>query len=375
MDDAGVSDSVPASVLRELAGGGDALSSWWTVAALGLVAVATAVAAVRRRRATRRARTWPLWSTVAATGALVSLLAVNCVVGYVPNVSAARTTLSSWGLVPPPRLSHGVPAARAAAAGTGAVRAVRVPVDGDLHMPSELTWVYTPPGYDPHGARRYPVVYLVHGSPGHSGDWFAAGQVGHVMDVLLAHHLVRPMIVVAPDVNGVGRGGRDTECLDSSRGGSQVETYLDDVLVPWVDAHYATHADWRHRTVGGFSSGAFCALDQGLRHPDLFGTILAIGPYGDPGSGGRAMLGGGAAWAAHAPSRYLPTVPLPHRMAVFLDSGGRMRTEERRARTLADLLAARGQDVETRTEPGEGHTWRMARAAVPFALVFASRHG
>ncbi|MBO9555927.1 alpha/beta hydrolase-fold protein [Cellulomonas sp.] len=368
-------DTVPASVLRELAGGGDALSSWWTVVALGLLAVATALAAVRRRRAPLRARTWPLWSTVAATGALMSLLAVNCVVGYVPDVSAARTTLSSWGLLPPPHLAHGKPSARAAGAGTGAVRAVRVPVDRDLRMPPSLTWVYTPPGYDPQGTRRYPVVYLVHGSPGRSGDWFAAGQVPRVMDVLLAHHLVRPMIVIAPDVNGVGRGGRDTECLNSAHGGSQVETYLDDVLVPWVDAHYATRADWRHRTVGGFSSGAFCALDQGLRHPDLFGTILAIGPYGDPGSGGRTMLGGGAAWAAHAPSRYLPTVPLPHRIAVFLDSAGRMPDEETRARSLADLLVARGQDVESRTEPGAGHTWHMARAAAPFALVFASQHG
>ena len=43
-------------------------------------------------------------------------------------------------------------------------------------------------------------------------------------------------------------------------------------------------------------------------------------------------------------------------------------------RLAADLLVARGQDVESRTEPGAGHTWHTARAAAPFALVFASQH-
>ena len=76
----------------------------------------------------------------------------------------------------------------------------------------------------------------MHGSPGEGGDWFAAGNVPDTMDVLLEHHLVEPMIVVGMDVNGTGPSAEDTECLDSTTGGSQVETYISDTVIPWVDA-------------------------------------------------------------------------------------------------------------------------------------------
>ena len=52
--------------------------------------------------------------------------------------------------------------------------------------------------------------------------------------MLVRHHLVPPMVVVAPDTDGGGL--RDTECLDDPRGGPQVETYLRTVVVPYVEA-------------------------------------------------------------------------------------------------------------------------------------------
>lgn len=75
----------------------------------------------------------------------------------------------------------------------------------NLRMPASKTWVYTPPGYDRARTTRYPVAYLIHGSPGNSADWVSAGDIAHVMDVFIAGKLVRPMIVVAPDVNGTGQ--------------------------------------------------------------------------------------------------------------------------------------------------------------------------
>ena len=216
-------------------------------------------------------------------------------------------------------------------------------------------------------------MYLLHGTPGQSSDWLSAGDVAHVMDVLIADELIRPMIVVAPDTNGKGPGGGDTECLDSTRGGSQVETYLTKVVVPWVDAHFLTRADWQHRVIGGMSSGGYAALDQGLRHPELFGAIIALEPYDNPGSGGRHMLSTSAEYVAHSPGRYLSTMTFTHPVPTFLSIGGRAhRSDFANTQRLAAQLQAQAQPMLFRSERGQGHTWTTARTAIPYGLAFVS---
>jgi len=364
-------------VLAQLATGADWLGTWWPAAALTAVTAVSVVVAVRPGHRAGRLRR-RLAGVVGAAIALMlaSGFAVNAAVGYVPNVSAAWLLLA--GHSTSPRAGSGQISATAvvtvsAQAGTGQVTAAAILAPPDLRIPASTTWVYTPPGYDPAGRVRYPVVYLIHGTPGQSSDWFTGGDIAHVMDVLIAAHQVRPMIIVAPDVNGVGQG--DTECLDSTRGGSKVETYLSSVVVPWVDAHYATRADWPHRVIGGMSSGGFCALDQGLRHPELYGSIIALEPFGDPGSGGRAMLGTKGQFDAHSPAHYLRTMTFAHPVPTFLDIGGLGGGGQgSHTAPLAAHLRARGQVVLSRMEPNLPHNWTMARTGIPYGLVFVSDH-
>nr|WP_276610572.1 alpha/beta hydrolase-fold protein [Kineococcus siccus] len=240
-----------------------------------------------------------------------------------------------------------------------------------MRVPPSTTYVYLPPGYRAGGARRYPVAYLLHGSPGRSTDWFAAGDAADTLDVLIRHHLVPPMIVVAPDTNGGGL--RDTECLDDPHGGPQVERYLTTVVVPYVDAHFRTDARPAARIIGGMSAGGYCALDQGLRHRDLFGPVLAIEPYGDPGPDWRRELTA-AEFAAVSPSHYLPTIAVPAPVPVFLDIGtDAVAAEQADTDHVEAELRARGWPVLRRDEAGQGHTWNTARIALPYGLVFAAR--
>jgi len=48
--------------------------------------------------------------------------------------------------------------------------------------------VYLPPSYNtPQGqAKRYPTLYLLHGSPGADHDWFTAGKADQSADTLIA---------------------------------------------------------------------------------------------------------------------------------------------------------------------------------------------
>lgn len=368
---------LPPDVLHELGQGGDFLGSWWTVVGLAVLTAVLVTVAVRRRRprpGRRRRRVWPAWTAAVTALVLCLAIATNVVVGYMPSVAAARVTLAGWGIGHAHALPHGIPVANAASVATGATQPVTIPAPPELRMGTAPSWVYTPPGYA-ESADRYPVVYLVHGSPGHAGDWFAAGNVGHAMDTLLAHGLVQPMIVVSVDVNGTGPAARDTECLDSTTGGALVETYLTTVVIPYVDTHLRTVADRTGRAFGGFSSGGYCALDQVLRHTGLYSTLLAMAPYGDPGTGGTAMLATGAEWATHHVTAYAPTIPLPHPVAAFVAVAGADHGQDSRdARTIAAALRQRGQDVVLHVARGDVHTWNMARATLPYALVFASHH-
>jgi len=370
----------------------DALSSWWTVAGLGLAALAAIVAAWRRRHhrphAHRRRHRWSLRRRLLVGGAGAAALlgaagvAVNARVGFVPDVEGLRLRLrlgSGRAVVPQPT----EPASRRAGAGLasvsttppegrGSAGAVRIPAPPALRIPSDTAWVYTPPGYDPSGHTLYPTLYLLHGSPGSAVDWMASGLPG-VLDSLITSGVVRPMVVVTPDTNAVGT--TESSGLDSTKGGSQVETYLTSVVVPWVDTHYPVASHWRYRAIGGMSSGAFAALDQGLRHPELYGTILAILPYDHPGEGGTHQLSTQEEMDAHSPGVYLPTIDLPHPLGVFLDYGELVAEAEEgaTARKLSALLRARGVDVELRSEPGLGHTWTMALVALPHAVEFFER--
>ena len=375
MTSLGTAVHLPRAVRDRLWNTADWLGGWGPVvvsAAVTVALVAVLVVLVRRALAQRlaagRPRRWP--ARAAAAAAVAALVAgcaftANAISGYVPSVRALTVQATSL---------TGTHLSGTTTAGTSAVSTVSIAAPPSAHISATQAWVYTPPGYDQHPSQRYPVAYLLHGSPGHAADWFAAGAIAHQMDVLIAAHLVRPMIVVAPDVNGAGV--RDSECLNTAAvGGPQVETYLDQVVVPYVDGRYRTRADRQDRVIGGMSSGGYCALDQGLRHQDLYGSIIALEPYGDPGAGGRAALGRAnrAAFAAHSPSRYIPTTTFVHPVHVFLDEGSRSAASSRRhVDELAAALRARGQPVTTRLERGHGHSWLEAAEGVPYGLVMAS---
>ncbi len=58
-------------------------------------------------------------------------------------------------------------------------------------------WIYTPPDYAK-TTRRYPVLYLLHGSNDTAAGWTMAGNANFVLDNLLAEKKMAPMIVVMP---------------------------------------------------------------------------------------------------------------------------------------------------------------------------------
>ena len=120
------------------------------------------------------------------------------------------------------------------------------------------------------------------------------------------------------------------------------------------------------------SAGGFCALDQGLRHQDTYGPVVALEPFGDQGAQFVRTLGR-AGFTAVSPSSYLPTVAEPGPVPVFLGTGA-LAAEKGGVDALTRQLRARGWPVLRRDVRGQGHTWTTAREDLAYGQVFAARY-
>ena len=131
--------------------------------------------------------------------------------------------------------------------------------------------VLLPTGYARHQRRRYPVLYLLHGTSGGAADWTTMGGAEKTT-------AGRPLIVVMPDIalNDDGGGWCTNWWNDGKRGVPEWETFHIDQLIPWVDRNLRTIRSRGGRAIAGLSQGGFCSMSYAARHPDLFGVALSF---------------------------------------------------------------------------------------------------
>jgi len=117
-------------------------------------------------------------------------------------------------------------------------------------------FVYTPPGYDKNQRERYPVLYLQHGWGEDETAWANQGHANLIIDNLIAEGKTRPFIIVMTygmtnDVRPGSPGGLSSFDI------RPFQTVLLDELMPYIDSHFRTLADPRHRAMAGLSMGGF----------------------------------------------------------------------------------------------------------------------
>lgn len=126
--------------------------------------------------------------------------------------------------------------------------------------------ILLPEGYGG-SARRYPVLYLLHGSQDDFRSWTDVGRAEALTDGL-------PLIVVMPDG---GAAGFYSDWFNGGDGGPpEWETYHIDQLIPWVDANFRTVPGRNGRAVAGISMGGFGALSYAARHPGTFAAAASF---------------------------------------------------------------------------------------------------
>jgi len=140
--------------------------------------------------------------------------------------------------------------------------------------------VYTPAGYDEGG--RYPVLYLLHGAGGDEEAWATLGRAAQILDNLTAEGKVKPMIVVMPNGNancdaapGEWHKGMYKPTfmahMESKAAATTEEAFRD--VVAYVDKHYRTLANKKHRAVCGLSMGGGHSFAVSRLYPDWFDYV------------------------------------------------------------------------------------------------------
>lgn len=245
--------------------------------------------------------------------------------------------------------------------------------------------VYLPPDYAD-SARRYPVVYLLHGFTDNESAWVQFGEVNRAADKGIEAGSIPPLIIVMPDA-GV------TWYINDHQGKVRYEDMFVQELIPHVDTTYRTRPKREFRGVAGLSMGGWGALVYAMRHPDLFAACAAfsaavwtdedfaawddksyaemLGPVFGPQPAGAARLT--THYRSHNPLDLARTMDLEtlKKVRYYLDCGDDDFLFKGNS-ALHVALAGRKIPHEFRVRDG-GHTWSYWRTGIGDGLAFIGR--
>lgn len=227
-------------------------------------------------------------------------------------------------------------------------------------------------------AKRYPVLYLLHGLGGHYDNWTTKTK--------LADYAVQyQMIIVTPE----GNDGWYTDSAAVPK--NRYETYFIEELIPDVQRRYRTVETRAGRGIAGLSMGGYGALKFAAKHPELFSFAGSMSGALDAASWKESDSKGGLEfiWKSMAPVfgndgsptrktndvmalyRDWPSERIKDLPYVYLDCG----TQDflfPSNRAFAEILVSRKIPHEYHQLPG-AHGWVYWDAQVQEVLKVASR--
>lgn len=127
-------------------------------------------------------------------------------------------------------------------------------------------FVYTPPGYEANSSKRYPVLYLQHGSFEDETGWPGQGKANLILDNLIAENKALPMIIVMDN-------GYAYKAQDNAVGGRPAMAFEEVMMleiIPMIDTRFRTLANRESRAIAGLSMGANQTMRIAMNNLDQF---------------------------------------------------------------------------------------------------------
>lgn len=133
--------------------------------------------------------------------------------------------------------------------------------------------VVLPPSYRQDQARRYPVVYALHGYSIGAEQWSQEIHLSTTAQNAFAKG-AKDMILVLPDSKTVHNGSMYSRSVTTG----DFETFIARDLIAYIDSHYRTIAKRESRGLAGHSMGGYGASRIGMKHADMFGALYMMSP-------------------------------------------------------------------------------------------------
>jgi S-formylglutathione hydrolase FrmB len=131
--------------------------------------------------------------------------------------------------------------------------------------------VYLPSGYDAGAAqspaRRYPVLYFLHGLGDNEQTLFNSGG-WTLLDDLRNQHKMGDFLIVAPE-------GRRSFYINSADGSVLYSDFFLREFMPHIEKSYRIRPGRSGRAISGISMGGYGALRFAFAHPELFSAVSA----------------------------------------------------------------------------------------------------
>ena len=228
--------------------------------------------------------------------------------------------------------------------------------------------VYLPPGYK--ASKHYPVLYLLHGMPGKPEVFVDIANLDVRLDNLLSQGQVRPMIMVFPDGRINGSVYSDSEWANTPSG-AYANSVLD--VVKNVDQRFSTIRNRQNRVIGGFSAGAYGAINIALHHLPVFGSAQVWSGYFTQTRSGVFANASRQQLLNNSPLDYVSRLKAelasnPLRVFMFV---GRDDEASAQIAPMARALDQAGADATYAIYPG-GHAWDVWYPRLYQMLILAS---
>jgi S-formylglutathione hydrolase FrmB len=234
-----------------------------------------------------------------------------------------------------------------------------------------------PPSYDAKPAKKFPVLYFLHGLGGDQSFLISSGGWGTIEDAWEQKRIAE-FVIITPQA--------DTSFYINSRNGLvKYEDFFIRDFVPQMEKKFRLLGTRWGRAIGGISMGGYGALRFAFKYPQMFVSVgahmpalLKQLPRGSKDAGFAAFFGTAfgrpldeAFWKANTPFVFARTANL-HGLKIYADCGDHDNFGfDAGTRELDKLLTGRHVPHEVHIYPGQ-HDWPFVAQHLPESLEFHS---
>ncbi|MGD0558404.1 MAG: alpha/beta hydrolase-fold protein [Streptosporangiaceae bacterium] len=249
-------------------------------------------------------------------------------------------------------------------------------------------YVWLPPQYFQSAYKnyRFPVIELLHGSPGDPSAWVNVMDVDALFLQLLGEGKVDPAVLVMPDTDGGERYA--LQCLNyPGLKDLQDMTFVAEDVPDYMTKELRVMAPGRAWGIAGYSEGGYCAANIALQYPFQFGYAGSLSGYftlaGNQSqipeagkTGGKPVLYTPYAHdrkllVKNSPAEFVLKIPIGVEIPQFwLAAGNEDPGDVQAAEQFQQLLETRLASVPVDIVQGGGHQAKVWRAALTPMLEY-----